>query len=194
MLEVDDEDRPKQCTPDSIDATTAACCDDQGMFATTSVECSLSSGAKGYCNAGSCSTFTCFINLSLRTGEKVHLDTFCGVSELNTCSAKCASSVTEVCYDPVDTWVESESLFDGAFCTINGMRGTCFSGDCEPLPNQLEGIQAGVTAKNANPDSSDTEDTSDTRSSMKEGSVGATYNVQLLQFLLGIVFACYQAE
>jgi len=185
------QENSKECTPDSVDPTTAACCDDQGMFATTSAQCTMPSGDRGYCNAGVCSTFKCRINLELRTGEKLHLDTFCGVSELNSCSAMCESSATNTCYDPVDTWLEVESLADGAFCAGNGFRGTCVSGECKPSQEQ----QMFLSIYRTNPPTVPVAPPVVVAASyIFTPSEGADNKVQLLPFLLGIAFVFYQVE
>ena len=197
----DFEVKTKECTPDSADATAAACCDDQGMFATTSVQCTMASGDRGYCNAGVCSTFKCRINLTLRTGEKVHLDTFCGVSESNSCSAMCESSATNTCYDPVDTWLEVESLADGAYCEASDFRGRCVSGECKrsidpmllPIDRTTEMTTVTTFSHFEYPPVPEKLPPHISFNEMQDYD-GADNKVKLLQFLLGLAFVFYQVE
>ena len=140
----------KECTPDGV---ATACCDAQGMFASTLVQCSKNGGANGYCNKGVCSKYKdCRIKLT--SGNDVFkLVQFCGVSESNPCVAKCADSSTNKCYDPTEFGGEELlSLPDGAICTHNGMRGFCLSGSCSPFPTTTTTERRSTTTpKQTNP-------------------------------------------
>lgn len=64
------------------------------------------------------------------------LDTFCGVSDKYTCSAKCEASTERKCVDVAAQFQLVYSLADGAICNMkSGERGKCFDGACKPLKN-----------------------------------------------------------
>ena len=121
----------KECTPDA----TTACCDDEGMFLSTAASCVKGPGGnKGYCSAGKCALYACDQHVQVIGGDFIHLDTFCGVSTLNTCSGKCRESASTTCYDPGYEWGGVLSLDNGSLCTKDGQRGKCLSGQCIPFP------------------------------------------------------------
>ena len=119
-------DAGKDCTPDA----DAVCCSEQGIAATSSVQCTMSDGKQGYCNRGKCSTYTCNVIVD---NKRRH--TFCGVlSGTNTCWAKCKGD-DDVCVGI--GWGTKETIANGAFCeTTKGERGTCGSGSCNALQQQ----------------------------------------------------------
>ena len=122
----------KECTPDAA----TPCCDDQGMFLTTAASCvKQPEGIKGYCSAGTCAVHTCTVRLTeLNGGKTLDLNTFCGVSTVKTCSAMCRERTSSTCYDPISAWGGVDNLRDGSFCTEDGKRGRCVSGECIPIP------------------------------------------------------------
>jgi len=122
----------KECAPGS-----SVCCDAQGMFATTAVQCELAdSQKKGYCNAGVCTEPSRCDRQTWLNGAMITLYGFCGTSSWNPCMAKCYSTTHSKCLD-TGHWLtpgHGTALADGAYCEKNGVRGRCQSQSCEPLP------------------------------------------------------------
>jgi len=116
----------KECTPGK------QCCDKQGLFASTAVECTIAGKKKnGYCNAGVCEEPSgCDRQIHFSQTLTVTLYGYCGIS--SPCVARCKSTDGK-CYN-TGAWSSSTSLANGAYCVKNGVRGRCKGGSCEKLP------------------------------------------------------------
>ena len=115
-------DPGKECSPDA----DPVCCTDQGIAASTSVQCTMPDNSQGYCNSGVCSTFRCNIKV-----DGILRNAFCGLWHDNTCSAMCKGDDGS-CIGI--EWGSKETIANGAFCTTStGARSTCASGICQPV-------------------------------------------------------------
>ena len=134
----------KECSPESLGK---ACCDAKGLFASTTVQCTMGDGQTGYCNAGSCTVPNCKIDLTLG-GQQLLLDTFCSASAKNNCAAICRGAARGIaCSDSADwgPW----ALAEGAYCFKSDVRGRCnAAGICVPLPVTAAPVDVDECAEN----------------------------------------------
>merc|ERR1711939_1233388 len=125
----------KECTPGQV------CCDSNGMFATTAVQCKIQGQRDGYCNAGVCDEPK---HCNGPFSSTIMLNGLCGVSS-NGCKAKCKSTAG-ACYNTA-LWNMGVGLADGAYCELNGARGRCVSQSCQPITAATTTTSKAPTAK-----------------------------------------------